>query len=223
MPKKRGDSETAAKADRGKARVRPLHPVAEAASDADSKVELILRCASNLFARYGFDGVFMRDIATASGVTMATLYYHFSAKEELHAEVLQAHYEHFIAKLEQTWRTSSKDARRPSRILASIFDAVQDDPTLFLLIQHELHHYDPGLRLSRSQARYSMLVAFVRTAVEQYRGAPVDPYAVYPLAALITGYCELVRADPEFSGPNRTEFLARHRQSLIDLVERSFD
>lgn len=223
MVGKRESLDPAPKADRGNSRARFFHHVGESPSDADSKVQLILRCASNLFARYGFDGVFMRDIATASGVTMATLYYHFSSKEELHAEVLQAHYEHFLEKLEQSRQSSSRDGRRPSRILAAIFDAVQDDPTLFLLIQHELHHYDPGLRLNRSQARYSMLVSFVKTAVEQYRGAPIDLYEVYPLAALITGYCELVRADPEFSGPNKTDFLRRHRQSLISLVERTFD
>jgi AcrR family transcriptional regulator len=45
--------------------------------------ENILEVASGLFASKGYSAVSMRDIATAVGVTVANLYYHFTDKEEL--------------------------------------------------------------------------------------------------------------------------------------------
>src|SRR6202171_5577177 len=54
----------------------------------------ILAAASELFARNGFDGTSIRDIATASGVLSGSLYYHFPSKEDLlftvHQESLTA-------------------------------------------------------------------------------------------------------------------------------------
>ncbi len=44
----------------------------------------ILACSVALFARAGFEGVSMRDVATAVGVTPAALYYHFPDKEQLY-------------------------------------------------------------------------------------------------------------------------------------------
>ena len=46
--------------------------------------EEILELSVPLFATTGFDGVSMRDIAAAVGVTPAALYHHFSDKEQLY-------------------------------------------------------------------------------------------------------------------------------------------
>ena len=46
--------------------------------------ERILNCSIVLFARSGFHGVSMRQVAVAVGVTVAALYYHFKDKETLY-------------------------------------------------------------------------------------------------------------------------------------------
>lgn len=43
-----------------------------------------LDCAVRLFASAGYDGVSMREVANAVGVTPAALYYHFPDKEQLY-------------------------------------------------------------------------------------------------------------------------------------------
>ncbi len=54
----------------------------------------IIAAASELFARNGFEGTSIRDIAAASGVLSGSLYYHFPSKEDLlftvHQESLTA-------------------------------------------------------------------------------------------------------------------------------------
>ena len=50
--------------------------------------EEILGLSVPLFATVGFDGVSMRDIAAAVGVTPAALYHHFSDKEQLYLDAV---------------------------------------------------------------------------------------------------------------------------------------
>jgi AcrR family transcriptional regulator len=45
--------------------------------------ERILGVAQDLFTRYGYDKVSLREVAEQVGVTKAALYYHFSSKEEI--------------------------------------------------------------------------------------------------------------------------------------------
>ncbi len=51
--------------------------------------ERLLDAAEDLFASHGFDGVSIRDIATAADVNVAAVNYHFHGKDNLYREVLQ--------------------------------------------------------------------------------------------------------------------------------------
>lgn len=53
-------------------------------NSTDITHERILNCSIVLFARSGFHGVSMRQVAVAVGVTVAALYYHFKDKETLY-------------------------------------------------------------------------------------------------------------------------------------------
>lgn len=50
--------------------------------------EEILELSVPLFAKYGYDGVSMRDVAAAMGLTPAALYYHFTDKENLYLDAV---------------------------------------------------------------------------------------------------------------------------------------
>lgn len=50
----------------------------------------ILSAGVRLFSEQGFDGVSMRSIAQAAGVSKANIYHHFSSKEALYLAILQA-------------------------------------------------------------------------------------------------------------------------------------
>ncbi|MDD5404990.1 MAG: TetR/AcrR family transcriptional regulator [Sulfuricella sp.] len=61
--------------------------------------EEILDASVPLFAMYGFEGVSMRFIAAAVGVTPAALYYHFSDKEQIYLDVVRHAFEGRIGPL----------------------------------------------------------------------------------------------------------------------------
>lgn len=50
--------------------------------------EEILLVSGPLFSRHGYDGVSMRDVATAVGLTQGALYYHFSDKDRLYLDAV---------------------------------------------------------------------------------------------------------------------------------------
>ena len=50
--------------------------------------EQILERSIRLFAKAGYDGVSMRDVAVAVGLTPAALYYHFADKEQLYVDAV---------------------------------------------------------------------------------------------------------------------------------------
>ena len=52
-------------------------------ASCDQKLEMILSQAAHVFARKGFRGASIRDIARLTGVSLAGLYYYFQSKDEL--------------------------------------------------------------------------------------------------------------------------------------------
>src|SRR3712207_4990496 len=61
---------------------------AAVAPPANEGRDRVLRHARELFAERGYDGVSMQQIAAATGMTKAALYYHFRDKEELFGHVM---------------------------------------------------------------------------------------------------------------------------------------
>lgn len=115
----------------------------EASSGADTKAR-ILEIARDLFARKGFTGTSISDIARALGTTTAALYYHFPSKADilggLLAEPLVIH-QRIIEDLDGPRPTPSSllsafiDLAVDTRELAAIIDR---DPTVLEWIDQRL-------------------------------------------------------------------------------------
>jgi AcrR family transcriptional regulator len=70
---------------------RPLH------ADAAETRRRILACALALFGAHGVDGVSIRAIASAAGVTLATVHHYFGSKDELYAACVDSMYAELVA------------------------------------------------------------------------------------------------------------------------------
>lgn len=64
-------------------------PNKAADSPLNETAQLILFEARQLFARRGFDGVSISDVASAAGVSKANIFHHFGSKQALYLEVLK--------------------------------------------------------------------------------------------------------------------------------------
>jgi AcrR family transcriptional regulator len=72
----------------------------------------ILGAAAELFAKQGFAGTSVRDIANACGILSGSIYHHFSAKEELVEDIFTAYFDELTARwdvvLAEPWDARTK-------------------------------------------------------------------------------------------------------------------
>ncbi len=64
--------------------------------------QLVLEAAEDVFAAKGYDAAKMQDVATAAGISLATLYTVFSGKQELYAAVHAHHGQALLARAAST-------------------------------------------------------------------------------------------------------------------------
>lgn len=71
------------------------------ATDYDAKAQAILDSAAALFAKDGYPGAKMQDVAKTCGATKSMLYHYFPAKDDLLFAMLEEHLEKVIAGIEE--------------------------------------------------------------------------------------------------------------------------
>ncbi len=59
----------------------------DAPNEGSERIVQILSEAARIFARKGYEGASMRDIAEACGISKSLLYHHFKSKEEIYSRV----------------------------------------------------------------------------------------------------------------------------------------
>ncbi|MBN1146238.1 MAG: helix-turn-helix transcriptional regulator, partial [Anaerolineales bacterium] len=65
-----------------------------AATETDlSTAEHVLQVATTMFARQGYHGASIREIARQVGISVATLYYYIGSKDDLYRQVFQRQYQ----------------------------------------------------------------------------------------------------------------------------------
>jgi TetR/AcrR family transcriptional regulator, cholesterol catabolism regulator len=81
-------------------------------TEISSRKAEILSAAAELFAKHGFAGTSVRDIANACGILSGSIYHHFSAKEELVEEIFTAYFDELTARwdvvLAEPWDARTK-------------------------------------------------------------------------------------------------------------------
>jgi TetR/AcrR family transcriptional regulator len=73
--------------------------------DSEATKEALLRAGTELFARYGFDGVRVEAIARKAGVNKALISYHFGGKRKLYLAILSLTFREVAASAEQLVRS----------------------------------------------------------------------------------------------------------------------
>ena len=115
----------------------------------EQTAERILDAAEALFAERGFAGTTLRDVATAVGVRIPSLYNHFSGKEPLYAAVLERGIRPVFETLMQSVASGDEPADQ-QRLIEDVMELLTARPALARLVQHETlaggEHLTPMLR-----------------------------------------------------------------------------
>lgn len=115
--------------------------------------EEILELSAPLFARHGYDGVSMRDVAAAVGLTQAALYYHFADKDQLYLDAVAYEFQEREAALKDMLAGNGPPWERLERFVAGLARMMATDKDFLRLVQWVL--------LDSDEARQSTLARHV--------------------------------------------------------------
>jgi len=94
---------------------------------ATQRRDEILDAAAVVFARSGYDGCSLEQIATEAGVSKALIYEHFGSKRELHAELLGRHAAEIFRRLEACAESGATGEERLRLGVDAFLSFVEED------------------------------------------------------------------------------------------------
>ncbi len=175
--------------------------------------ERILQQAASLFAERGYDGISIREIAAACRITKAALYYHFTDKEHLLVEILDAGLESYHQLIEEAVHAETS---APARIHHFVFALFQQIPaqsrSLIRLAAQEMGKLQPELRRSfsrRYQQRFlEPLAEIFRQGQQRGEVRPIAPeFAVWTLLGMLYPFLGNESALRPEAAPHQIELL----------------
>jgi len=107
-----------------------------------SSREKILDVAEALFARRGYSGVGLREVATAAGLGKSSLFHHFPSKAELYLAVLRRVFERIDERLRPALRNEGEPVMRLDAAIDKLIDALVEHPTTARLLLRGLFEED---------------------------------------------------------------------------------
>ena len=151
--------------------------------DYDRRRDAIVAAAASLYARRGFQGASVAELAKACGTSKALIYHYFPSKDDILYEVMAAHLDDLVDAADDAMQ--SGDARERLRALTMAFMRLyvgaRDSHKVLL---NELDNLPPGRRVE-VVAKQRRIIAVVETLVREIR--PDANPVVLPLSMLFFG------------------------------------
>ena len=114
------------------------HPAPHAKPSRDK----ILDCAEELFARRGFAGIGLAEVAEKVGLSKSSLFHHFSSKAQLYAAVMGRILDRIEAELMRSLAAGGGPVQRLERWLDVVSDVLATNPTYARLLLRSLFEDD---------------------------------------------------------------------------------
>jgi TetR/AcrR family transcriptional repressor of nem operon len=182
-------------------------------------IQRVLDTAAQLFATHGFDSVGIRDIARESGVTMPSIYYHFTSKEALYDEATAHQYEMAMDRVGKAINTQRLPAGRIESFVSEVFDLFLADRTFFLLVQRDVADSAASRIPLRFMRSYDIVINESQRMLTVALGREVETRDAFAVISLILGFCELTVIAAK-SGDAREEWYREQKRYLTTIVNR---
>jgi AcrR family transcriptional regulator len=144
---------------------------------------MIFDAAAEVFARRGYDGARLEEIASAAGVSKALIYEHFEGKRELFTQIFRRGTDELLGLVLASAAAEEDSHARLEAGLRTFLGFVSDQPAIWRVIEQDVS--DPELVeldhscQARSERAYATLVAHdERIARQGLDSAKTDLFAV---------------------------------------------
>jgi TetR/AcrR family transcriptional regulator, cholesterol catabolism regulator len=175
----------------------------------------ILEEASKLFHKKGFHGTSVEDLAAASGVSKATLYYHTKNKEQIlydiHERFMQEGFR-LLSEIEAATASSTEKLTQFFVAQCRLTDKHQSD---IAVVMAELDRLSPRRRRAMIDKREKYLAVLVRIlseGIDRGEFRPIDPGLT---ALCVMGMVNWLHKWYRPSGPLGPDEIGRHMAAIV--------
>jgi len=138
-------------------------PTRKRAPRSEQKLELLLSRAAELMARQGYESTAIRDVARATGYSLAGMYYYFSSKEDLLYQIQQRTFASLVEAQEAELAQGGSAEERLRRIVRRHLEFFASRPAELKVCTYEMESLsgEPYHHVQEIRRRYFKLVAGV--------------------------------------------------------------
>ncbi len=144
--------------------------------------ERILDTATSMFVERGYDGVAMREISDACGITKAALYYHFTGKAELLSEIFTAYLAEIAVVISAGVKDGGSSEDQLRRVVRGMFAVPVERRAILRLAMHDVGSLEAEQRASFAQTYREKFIGplqqIVAEGVARGEFVPKDPELV---------------------------------------------
>jgi AcrR family transcriptional regulator len=148
----------------------------------------ILYAAAEVFARHGYDGARIEEIAEAAGVSKGLIYEHFKGKRELYAHIRSKGTAESLDRVLEAAAAADADSRQQLEAALSAFlDFVAEQPLVWQVIEQEVSDPEINALMQSQQQRSEQAIAALLAADELMAAQDFDPEQIELLGVMING------------------------------------
>jgi AcrR family transcriptional regulator len=138
----------------------------------DQKLDALLAAAAKVFADQGFHRTSMRDLAKASGISLAGLYYYVQSKDELLYLIQSRNFDAVIAGMEDALRGVTDPVERLSRFVDHHLDYFASHMAEMKVLSHEAGALEGEYleRVNEKKREYTRTLMDILAEVEREYG-----------------------------------------------------
>ena len=190
-----------------------------ASNPPSETAQVVLSKAIPLFAKSGYEGVSMRGIAGAVGISGAALYHHYPNKQSLYLAAMALAFEDKAIGITTALEASGTAMQRLERFVAGFTDLIAKDPDFRALLQRELLDGDE-VRLKLLADQVFMVPFQAMTALAKELAPDCDPHLMaLSMVGLILFHFEATPVRQFLPGTrakhNDPKLIARHVTRLL--------
>jgi TetR/AcrR family transcriptional regulator, fatty acid metabolism regulator protein len=192
--------------------------------------ERILEAATEVFARYGFHGARVADIADQAGIAYGLVYHYFDNKDDILGAIFSERWTQYVTYIDEVARTSLSFREKMRRLVHFWIEIYRREPSLMTIMINEISR---SYEFLESHDIGTVLVAFdaIESIISEARSngevsGYIDPqlatYVVLGAAEMVlTGYVigSLKRGDAEAFAHDEEQLLGLLLDGLSSVKE----
>ncbi len=180
----------------------------------------ILNLAIPLFARLGYEGLSMRNLASKVGVTPAALYHHFKDKDELYVDAVSHAFEQKTADIKTVMAAEDEPMKRLEVFVGWFVRVLNKDQDFQKLLQRVMLDSDSQRMQKLTKTTFLELFSAIQNLGESFK-SKYDPHLLaISIIGLVLYHFETSSVRSLLPGSraahDKADTIARHVTSLLE-------